>query len=275
MILLVASQKDTAATNIKQQILNNYQFKETGETFQQNPTYTANLNNQKVTLATLNQESVNAQNLPENFPDANLIVFISKHSSQSGKPTLTVHTPGNFAQAELGGLPRTLSVSPATAMQDALKALAFYKEKFSLDYDVSYECTHHGPSLNVPAMFVELGSSEKQWNDLKAAEAVAHSAIEAITKFQASPENNAVIGIGGTHYNQKFTTMALADKAVFSHMIPKYAIANIDKEILAQCVQKTLEKVSLALLDWKGIRSEDKPKLLKALMEADISYKKV
>lgn len=275
MILLVASQKDTAATNIKQQILNNYQFKETGETFQQNPTYTANLNSKKVTLATLNQESVNAQNLPENFPNANLIVFISKHSSQSGKPTLTVHTPGNFGEAELGGLPRTLSVSPAKAMQDALKALAFYKEKFSLDYEVSYECTHHGPSLNVPAMFVELGSSEKQWNDLKAAEAVAHSAIEAITKFQVASAKTAVLGIGGTHYNQKFTTMALADKAVFSHMIPKYAIANIDKEILAQCVQKTLEKVSLALLDWKGIRSEDKPKLLKALMEADISYKKV
>ncbi len=53
-----------------------------------------------------------------------------------------------------------------------------------LDYEVSYECTHHGPSLNVPAMFVELGSSEKQWNDSRAAEAVAHAAMEAIAKFE-------------------------------------------------------------------------------------------
>ena len=45
-------------------------------------------------------------------------------------------------------------------MRDALKALLHYKEELNLDYEVSYECTHHGPSLNVPAMFVELGSSE-------------------------------------------------------------------------------------------------------------------
>ena len=275
MILLVSSTKDTASMNIANHILRDHPFQETEQTFQENPLYSAKVNGRLVTFITLKEEAVNAQNLLNSFPEAELLVFVSRHSSQSGKPTLTVHTPGNFGEAELGGLSRTVSVSPATAMVDALKALSYYKEKFSLDYEVSYECTHHGPSLNVPTMFVELGSCEKQWSDLKAAEAVAHSAIEALTKFDASPGKTAVLGIGGTHYNQKFTRMALEGKAVFSHMIPKYAIANIDKEILSQCVQKTLEKVTLALLDWKGIRSEDKPKLLKALMEADISYKKV
>ena len=123
--------------------------------------------------------------MPENFPTAKLIVFISRHSSQSGKPTLSVHAPGNFGDAELGGLPKTLSVSPALAMQNALKALMHYKEKLNLNYEVSFECTHHGPSLNVPTMFVELGSSAEQWSDLKAAEAVAHSAMYAIANFTA------------------------------------------------------------------------------------------
>ncbi|MBE3115987.1 hypothetical protein IMZ68_02160 [Candidatus Bathyarchaeota archaeon] len=165
MILLVASQKDTAGLNIKAQILKNYPFQETCDVFQQNPTYNAIVNRKKVTLITLNQESVTAQTLPKDFPEAELIVFISRHSSRSGKPTLTVHTPGNFAEAELGGLSRSVSVSPAIAMLDALKALSYYKERFSLNYEVSYECTHHGPSLNVPSMFVELGSCEKQWVD--------------------------------------------------------------------------------------------------------------
>lgn len=265
MILIIASQKDIASLNIKQQILRTFPFNETGEAFQQNPTYNAELKGKKVTLITLTQEAVDAQNLPENFPDAQLIVFISRHSSQSGRPTLTVHTPGNFAQAALGGLPKTVSVSPAVAMRDALKALAFHKEKFCLDYEVSYECTHHGPSLNVPAMFVELGSSERQWSDALAAEAVAHAAISAIEKFEASSLQTAVLGIGGTHYNQKFTCLALEGGAVFGHMIPKYALANVDSELLAMCVKRTLEKVSSVLLDWKGIRSEDKPNLLSAL----------
>ena len=147
----------------------------------------AEIEGKKVTLATLSEESVKAQDLPEKFPNAKLIVFISRHSSQSGKPTLSVHTPGNFGDAELGGLPKTLSVSPASAMQNALKALMHYKEALNLDYEVSFECTHHGPSLNVPTMFVELGSSPTQWSDLKAAEAVAHSAMSAIASFSAAP----------------------------------------------------------------------------------------
>jgi D-aminoacyl-tRNA deacylase len=274
MILIVASNKDTASLNIKQQILNHYSFNKTAVTFQQNPMYTADINGKNVTLVTLSLESVNAQNLPEIFPDAQIIVFISRHSSASGKPTLSVHTPGNFAEAGLGGLPRTVSVSPATAMRDALKAFLHYKDELSLDYEVSYECTHHGPSLNVPAMFVELGSSPAQWGDLRAAEAVAHSAMSAIANFSTSA-NSAVLGIGGPHYNQKFTRMALAGEAVFGHMIPKYAVSIIDSEILAQCIEKTLEKVSLAILDWKGIRSQDKPKLLSSLQDAGLTFKKV
>jgi len=274
MILLVASNKDIASLNIKQQILNHYPFNKTTKTFQPNPTYTADINGKKVTLATLNEESVKAQNLPDNFPTANLIVFISRHSSQSGKPTLSVHTPGNFGNAELGGLPKTVSVSPASAMQNALKALMHYKEELCLEYEVSFECTHHGPSLNIPAMFVELGSSEVQWKDSKAAQAVAHAAITAISKF-STPASSAVLGIGGTHYNQKFTLMALSGEAVFGHMIPKYAVHLMDSEMLSQCMQKTLEKVPLAVLDWKGIKSEDKPNLLSALETVGLPFKKV
>jgi D-tyrosyl-tRNA(Tyr) deacylase len=58
-------------------------------------------------------------------------------------------------------------------------------------------------------------------------------------------------------------------------MIPKYAFPNVDAEILRQCVERTLEKVDYAVLDWKGIKSADKPHLLKALEEAGIPYQKI
>ena len=122
MILIVASNKDTASLNIKQQILHHYPFKETSETFQQNPVYTTDLNGKNITLATLNQESVTAQNLPESFPYAQIIVFISRHSSASGKPTLSVHTPGNFGEAGLGGLPRVISVVPCNSHARRIKS---------------------------------------------------------------------------------------------------------------------------------------------------------
>jgi D-aminoacyl-tRNA deacylase len=274
MILLVHSSLDTAGVNIAKSVLENYPFTKTTQTCQKNPVYTTEINGKHVSFLTLNEEAVNAQYLQEDYPTAKLVVFLSRHSSQSGKPTLSVHAPGNFGDAELGGLPKTLSVSPAQAMQNALKALMHYKETLNLNYEVSFECTHHGPSLNVPTMFVELGSSPGQWSDLRAAEAVAHSAMSAIANFTA-PASSAVLGIGGTHYNQRFTLMALMGEAAFGHMIPKYAVHLVDAEMLSQCVAKTLEKVPIALLDWKGIKSEDKPNLLSALETAGLPYKKV
>ena len=101
MVLLVASSKDIASLNIKEQILSHYPFTETAQLFQQNPTFTADINGKKVNLITLNEELFKTQDLPDKFSNANLIVFISRHRSQSGKPTLSVHTPGNFGNAEL------------------------------------------------------------------------------------------------------------------------------------------------------------------------------
>ena len=222
----------------------------------------------------MNNESVYAQNLPDFFNNLELVMFISRHSSVSGTPTLSVHTPGNLGKAELGGLTRKVSVSPANAMRDTLKAMVQFKEEMQLSYEVSYECTHHGPSLNVPTMFAELGSSAEQWNDMKAAEAVAHSAMKAISKFGES-KATAVVGIGGTHYNAKFTSTALENEMAFGHMIPKYALSYTDVEIIEQCVKKTLEKVDHAVLDWKGIKSEHKSKLIEMLKETALAVQKI
>ena len=165
-------------------------------------------------------------------------------------------------------------MAPAAAMQIALKALESQKNALGLAYEVSYEGTHHGPTLNLPVMFVELGSSELQWNDLAAARVVGDAAMNAIANF-STPTEPAVLGIGGPHYSQKFTSMALAGEAAFGHMIPKYAISNVDAAMISQCVKKTLEQVSSAVVDWKGITSQDKPKLMSALEEAGLPFKKV
>jgi D-aminoacyl-tRNA deacylase len=274
MILLVHSELDLAGTNIATHILQNYPFKVTAQTFQETPIYHADLNGKSITFVTLKEESVYTQTLPETFPEAELIVFLSRHSSQSGTPTLTVHTPGNFGAAELGGLPKTVSVSPANAMADALRALNNQKTERQLSYQVSYEATHHGPSLSVPTMFVELGSSEAQWDDKVAAAVVAEAALAAVANFGVSKQP-AVLGIGGTHYNQKFTQMALENGVVFSHMIPKYAVSEVTPDLLRHCVQRTFEPVGSAVVDWKGISSKDKSNVLSALQEVGLPFKKV
>lgn len=273
MILIVASNKDPASLNIRKQVLSNYDFQEKAEKFESNPVYEAKIKGNVVKLLTLNNESIYAQHLPESFANLQLVVFISRHSSVSGTPTLSVHTPGNFAEAALGGIPKTVSVSPANLMRKALMTMLKLKNEMHLRYEVSYECTHHGPSFNLPAMFVELGSSPQQWSDLKAAEVVAHSAMEAVKQFGNYPLRT-VMGIGGPHYNAKFTRMALESDLAFGHMVPKYAISKADSDMLKQCAERTIEKVETVILDWKGIKGEDKPKLVEALNKVDIEFEK-
>jgi D-aminoacyl-tRNA deacylase len=272
MKLIITSTKDIASTNIARLIIDLYTFKKTSETFDELPIYQQTIDNEEIKLVTITSESIHAQFITEHFAP-NLLIFISRHSSQSGIPTLSVHTPGNLTNAaEKGGTPREISIAPATAMKEALKEMARQVKRKQLAYKVSYECTHHGPSLNVPTMFAELGSSPAQWKDAEAAEAVAHATLAAIKAHQNYP---AAIGIGGPHYNEEFTKIALITPTAFGHMIPKYAIDQIDAFMLKQCIERTMEKTQLILLDWKGIKGENKEKLIKTINILGLKTEKV
>jgi len=271
IILIVASTKDTASTNIAKQILDHYEFEKLSESFDGNPVYIKSLHDSEIRMLSINEDLINTQFITDSFAPR-LLIFLSRHSGASGIPTLSVHTPGNLGEARFGGITRKVSISPASAMKDALVEMVKIREKMELNYKISYEATHHGPSLDVPAMFVEVGSSPKQWKDMRAAEAVAHAAIVAASKQSTYP---AVLGIGGPHYNPKFTRIVLTKETAFGHMIPKYAVSGVDLEIVEQCIERTVEDVKSVILDWKGIRGTDKKQLTKILDEIDISVEKV
>jgi D-aminoacyl-tRNA deacylase len=84
-----------------------------------------------------------------------------------------------------------------------------------------------------------------------------------------------VLGLGGPHYNSKFTRIALENEVAFGHMIPKYSVAHMDSGILQHCIHRTLEKVERVVLDWKGIRGDDKPRVVEMLNETGLRIQKV
>jgi D-aminoacyl-tRNA deacylase len=271
VITFVASTKDMAGMNITEKLIDHYNFEKLSESFHKNPVYSKTFQNKEIKMLFVNTEIVETQ-----FLDAlltpQLLVFLSRHSSTMGIPTLSVHTPGNLSEAKFGGKPRRVSISPSGAMKNALLEMAKLKDERELNYEVSYECTHHGPSLDVPTMFVELGSSLKQWKDAGAAEVVAHAAMAALSE-QAS--YSVALGIGGPHYNKKFTKIALTTQKAFGHIIPKYALPEVDAEVIEHCIERTMETVDSAVLDWKGIKGEHKPKIAAALEELGVPSERV
>jgi len=202
----------------------------------------------------------------KDFFKSNLFVFASKHRSESGKPCYTVHAPGNWGEKTgFGGNARELQLTSAKA-QLALLDLLQGKE-----LAVFREATHHGPtSLKVPTVFVEIGSSEKEW----AVERLAQPVAEAIVKACGSWQNQnakAAIGFGGTHYCNAFSDLPFA----FSHVASKHALDFVDAGMVKQAVEKTIEPVERVFIDWKGCNKGQRDRLTAAFEENALRWEKV
>lgn len=202
--------------------------------------------------------------------EADVCIVASKHASGSGKPSLTCHSPGNFGSADMGGRDRTLAISPALYLRHALISMKEIGGERKPRYEVSFEATHHGPTeLVFPVIFVEVGSTQKEWGDLGAC-AVAADVIADLV--QGEPEDAPVaVGFGGGHYCRKFS--GIEDYAI-GHICPKYNLCNLDEKLIKEMISKTTPEPEYALIEWKGMGGE-KSRILKLLNETGLEIKRI
>ncbi|MBN1167510.1 MAG: D-tyrosyl-tRNA(Tyr) deacylase [Methanospirillaceae archaeon] len=183
---------------------------------------------------------------PENPPDR--IIFLSRHASKNPKPVLTVHVTGNFKEADLGGQPRTLTPADPPLMYAVLQNLLQYAPP---GYAVSYEVTHHGPTgLPLPSFFVEIGSTETEWNDTIAVHAVAKAVLLAREELVIP-----MVGFGGTHYATRQTEISFLSRAAFGHIVPSRQIDSIDQDMVRMMTEMT--HAEAAYIDKKSLSGEE------------------
>ncbi len=198
-----------------------------------------------------------------NLRDTSLCIVASRHKSESGTPSLTAHSPGNYGTAQAGGRDRELGYAPAYYLRKA--AILLQKNKIT-SYESCLEATHHGPTgFTFPMIFVEVGSSVKEWNDHSACAAAAGIISDLAS---AEPDEAKVaIGFGGGHYCRKFSHVT--DYAI-GHICPRYNLCNLDSGMVAQMIERTVPKPQYALVEKKGLGAE-KEKIRKLLSETCLS----
>jgi D-aminoacyl-tRNA deacylase len=180
--------------------------------------------------------------------NADLVIFISRHSSVNPVPVLTVHITGNFREAELGGTARTLAPAATAMMHATLREL---KKRCPVGYRVSYEVTHHGPTdLSMPSFFAEIGSTEKEWMDPAAGLAVAESVL-----FAEPQDPVPLIGFGGTHYAARETAIALSSRGAFGHIAHTREVAALDEPMIRAMMEAS--GAVAAYIDRKALNRED------------------
>jgi len=200
-----------------------------------------------------------------------LLVYASTHRSESKRPTFTVHVPGNWGNADLGGTPKTLNVCAPSAMKNILCNMNELSQKSELKWPVSLEVDHHGPTLSSPILFAEIGSGEEEWANETAGEIAADAIMQGIASEKTFP---AYLGFGGMHYASKFNGYEIGGDIALSHMLPKYHAAAFDAQMLKQALEKCTQKAEGALVDWKGLGGEERQKVVAMLEEAGVKWKK-
>jgi D-aminoacyl-tRNA deacylase len=192
--------------------------------------------------------------VPVDFESGGIVV-LSPHRSEREYPTLTVHVPGNWDSAQMGGGARTLNTVMAGRMREVLRGLYLGNEKYSLGWNVSMEADHHGPTCKSPIMFVEIGSSEREWGNSVASKIIAE-AVMGMLEWEGECES--YFCVGGGHYCPKFSKMGLEGERAAGHVLPKYGVETLGMDTFSQAMEKSVEEVRGVLIEKKGVNSAQK-----------------
>ncbi|MBW2975836.1 hypothetical protein KY347_00150 [Candidatus Woesearchaeota archaeon] len=265
---IISSSEDKASTNIKEHLIEHHNFSRSEQKFDDNIIYFNKINGNEIRLYTTNSELTHAENIDRKI-GADLFVFISRHQAKEERKSLTAHAPGNFGKAEFGGKEKRLCVCPAAYLKNIFNEL--HKNTLNSGYEASMEATHHGPFLEKPVLFVEIGTTEKEWEDKNAGKIIAKSLFNALNNKNNDYES--VFVIGGAHYNYIANKLMLKTNMASGHICAKYNLENLNSDLIKEAMEKSVPKAKFVLLDWKGLGRE-KHRILDILEKNKIEYKR-
>jgi len=244
MRFLVASTSDEASVNQRDAIVRAAPWEES-DTFAGSPAWRRG----DFILVTIPEHHLYRDDLDKDlanrFGVPELVVYLSKHRSESRTPSLTVHPLGNPHGADLGGRPGAFVTAAPSWMTAALRALR--REARGLPYAVTFEATHHGPYLEAPTFYIEQGSTKREWNDPRASAAIARALLDL-----EALDAPVAIGLGGGHYVPRHTDLALERRIAFGHLLATYVLERGTEDVLARAVAKT-PRATLAYLHRKSL----------------------
>ena len=260
--MIVSSRRDPASSNIAQALITSNGFRH--ESDQRIETYSQG----DIRLVVL--EKLGIYTDPSDIPsDVSSIMFVSKHVSSSGRPALTVHATGNLTkEAKFGGNPEEVSYVDPSIIRRTLRALKAGVLQAGVQIDITMEATHHGPTtLPKPVCFVEIGSGEKEWTDPVLGEIVATAVISAASKVDET--RPSAVGFGGTHYSAKHTRICIEGDYAIGHLVSSHSFdGGIAQSVISRSFDKTTGSCNTAIVDWKGLHSNDRRKLVASLEAA-------
>jgi len=224
----------------------------------------------KFDLLIISSPVISADWLEEKF-DYERYVFLSKHAAESGTLALTCHSTGNFDVAKFGGNSKQIAIPYPSLQKNYLQNLWEKRNDFP-DFQITIEATHHGPTnLNKPCIFIEVGTTPKQWNDKE----LCNSVAQIVKQTFEEPQTDFPFAIcfGGTHYSEKFTKEIIKGKHALGTVVPKHALEFLNEAFFQHIVERNIG-AKAALLDWNSL-GKNKQKITELLSTTNLEVIKI
>ena len=164
------------------------------------------------------------------------VLVLSRHVSATEIPALTLHAiglPGEIPHGERGqaGGRKGSVVPPSPRFASLFRSMLSLAQSRELDeqFDLTLESTHHGPLLERPALYIEIGSTEREWENTRAAELWAevisdNLGLSGNQPVKWSPGGDVIIGLGGGHYAPRHKAVLSDSELWAGHILANYAL---------------------------------------------------
>jgi D-aminoacyl-tRNA deacylase len=168
------------------------------------------------------------------------VIFPSRHSAASGNASLTLHPIGTMQIPpneipDYGG--RAGDCPPPNP-----RIAAWWRELNRVaskldEFDLSLETTHHGPWIETPSLFIEIGSTSETWGHKEAAKLLAGIIHRGLGLDDSAGlgvwngQGRVVVTLGGGHYAPRGNLLASHEGIWIGHMLATYALPFSKNEV--------------------------------------------
>ncbi len=165
------------------------------------------------------------------------VLVLSRHVSSTNTPAITLHAiglPGIYPiglPGKSGGINgKMVPPSPRFALFYREMVKQARKEKLDEHFDLTLEATHHGPVLEAPTLYIEVGSTELDWNREDALNLWARVICNVLGLEGSTPmgdwkgKGDVMIGLGGGHYAPRHKAVVEDGNIWLGHILAGYSL---------------------------------------------------
>ncbi len=165
------------------------------------------------------------------------VLVLSRHVSSTNTPAITLHAIGLPGIAPVGekGVAGGVNghvVPPSPRFSSLYRRMLDVARENGLegDFDLTLETTHHGPRLDIPSLYIEIGSTEAEWNRKDAAMVWSTVICDVLGLNGTVPQGewdgsgSVMVGFGGGHYAPRHKSVVESGDFWLGHVLANYSL---------------------------------------------------